>query len=180
LLTSWLILFAFIVATIDTKKCGFFTQERVGERGQIFKVIKIRSMRDISGINTMVTTAKDPRITKVGRFLRKSKLDELPQLINIILGQMSFVGPRPDVDEVIDALPEKDRERLLSVKPGITGPATLKYRDEEKILAQADDPEAYNLEIILKDKAIINKEYVDNYSLKKDLQYIIQTVLKTG
>jgi len=176
-LLGWIILVAFILATIDTRKNGFFTQERIGKNGKIFKVIKIRTMRELPGFDTTVTTQRDPRITRLGAVLRKTKIDELPQLINVLLGQMSFVGPRPDVPGYADKLPEEDRRVILSVRPGITGPATLKYRAEEEILATVDDPETYNREVIFPDKVRINREYVENYSFINDLRYIWATIM---
>jgi lipopolysaccharide/colanic/teichoic acid biosynthesis glycosyltransferase len=140
-----------------------------------FKVIKLRTMRNIASINTTVTSLNDPRITPLGHFLRKTKIDELPQLINVFLGQMSFVGPRPDVPGFADRLMGEDRI-ILSVRPGITGPATLKYREEEELLAGQDNPEKYNDEIIFPDKVRLNREYVANYSFWKDIQYIYQTI----
>lgn len=175
ILTGWIIILAYIAASIDTKKRGFFTQERIGRRGIPFKVIKIRTMRDIPSVNTTVTALNDPRITLLGRFFRKTKIDELPQLINVFLGQMSFVGPRPDVAGFADKLMREDRI-ILSVRPGITGPATLKYREEEELLAAQDDPEKFNDEVIFPDKVRLNREYVVNYSFWKDIQYIYQTI----
>ena len=175
LLTWWIILIAWIIATIDTGENGFFIQDRVGKDGKIFKLIKIRTMRKVPDFNTTVTTDRDPRITKAGRFFRKTKIDELPQLINVLKGDMSFVGPRPDVPGYADKLTGDDRV-ILSVRPGITGPATLKYRNEEDILSEQDDPEKYNNEVIWPDKVRINKEYVNNYSFWKDLKYIYKTI----
>jgi lipopolysaccharide/colanic/teichoic acid biosynthesis glycosyltransferase len=175
-LTGWLIGLAYILASIDTGKSGFFIQERVGREGRRFNVIKIRTMRDAVEISTNVTTARDPRITRLGRFFRRTKIDELPQLINVLLGQMSFVGPRPDVPGFADQLTGADR-LILTVRPGITGPATLRFRDEEKLLARQPDPEAYNREVIYPEKVRLNREYVEHYSFARDLQYIIQTIL---
>jgi len=176
-LTGWIIILAYIAASIDTNRNGFFTQERIGKGGMPFKVIKIRTMRDIPYFNTMVTALNDPRITPLGRFLRKTKIDELPQLINIFLGQMGFVGPRPDVAGYADKLMGEDRV-ILSVRPGITGPATLKYRREEELLADQGDPEKYNDEVIFPDKVRLNREYVVNYSFWKDIIYIYRTVFR--
>jgi len=178
ILTGWLIALAYVVSTIDTGKSGFFIQERVGMNGRIFKLIKIRTMRERNDINTNVTTRSDPRITKLGALFRRYKIDELPQLINIILGHMSFVGPRPDVPGFADKLKGNDRV-ILSVRPGITGPATLKYRDEEEILASKENPEEYNQKIIFPDKVRINKNYVENYRLRDDFYYIWATIFGT-
>jgi len=173
--TWWIILPAFIIATIDTRKYGFFTQLRIGMNGKHFQVIKIRTMRDIPSFTTCVTTSQDPRITRFGKFLRKTKIDELTQLINVFLGQMSVVGPRPDVPGFADSLNGEDRI-FLSIRPGITGPATLKYRNEEELLAQQQDPEQYNLKVIFPDKVRINLEYIETYSFWKDIKYIFQTI----
>ncbi|WP_026279624.1 sugar transferase [Thioalkalivibrio sp. ALgr3] len=175
LFTFWLIALAWVLATIDTRQNGFFVQERVGRHGRVFRVVKIRTMRPSRVHTTTVTTGHDPRITPLGRFFRRTKIDELPQLINVLLGQMSFVGPRPDVPGFADALEGEDR-LILTVRPGITGPATLKYRDEESMLDSVEDPAAYNREVIFPDKVRINREYVQNWSLRKDLGYIWRTV----
>lgn len=176
ILFGWLLFLGWLASTIDTRKNGFFLQNRVGLHGKLFKVIKIRTMRDIPGIHNTVTALDDPRITRVGKLLRKTKIDELPQLINVLLGQMSFVGPRPDVPGFADQLADKDKI-ILSVRPGITGPATLKYRNEEQMLSQVADPERYNSEVIFPDKVKINKSYVTNYSFSKDLYYIFKTII---
>ncbi len=159
--TGWIIPPAFLVATWDTRKNGFFLQKRVGEGGRVFKGIKIRTMKEIPSFNTVVTTDLDPRITHLGRILRKTKTDELPQLINVFLGQMSIVGPRPDVPGFADSLDGEDKV-ILSVRPGITGPATLRFRNEEALLAGQKDPEGYNREVIFPEKVRLNREYVEN------------------
>jgi lipopolysaccharide/colanic/teichoic acid biosynthesis glycosyltransferase len=175
LLSSWLILLAWIAATITTGYNGFFTQVRIGRHGRPFHVVKLRTMSVQQEPGTTVTTKADPRITPLGRFLRKTKVDELPQLLNVLVGDMSLVGPRPDVPGFADKL-EGDDRIVLSVRPGITGPATLKYRNEEELLAEQDDPEAYNRDVIYADKVKINREYVEKYRFVKDLKYIYQTV----
>jgi len=154
----------------------FYKQERVGLEGRVFKLLKFRTMvTEADKIGTSVTTKNDPRITVVGRFLRRFKLDELPQLINVIKGDMSFVGPRPDVPGFADKLEGEDRI-ILSVRPGITGPATLKYRNEEELLAKQADPDKFNAEVIYRDKIRINREYVKNHNFLMDMRYILQTV----
>ena len=174
LLITWpIILIAWIIASIETKSNGFFLQKRVGKDGKLFTIIKIKTMYPNKG--SYVTTANDERITKSGRFFRKYKIDELPQLINVLKGDMSFVGPRPDVPGYADKLEGEDRI-ILSVRAGITGPATLKYKNEEEILAKVDNPEEYNDNVIWPDKVKINKEYIKNWSFKKDLEYIIKTI----
>ncbi len=173
--TWWIILFSYILASRDTDQSGFFKQMRVGKNGKLFEVIKIRTMKPDEQITTVVTTEKDSRITRLGHFWRKSKIDELPQLINVFKGEMSFVGPRPDVPGFADLLTGEDR-LVLSIRPGVTGPATLKYRNEEALLSQVDDPEVYNQEVIYPDKVQINLNYVKKYSFMKDVKYIFQTV----
>lgn len=176
LLMLWpVILLGWLAATLDTGANGFFTQTRVGRHGRPFTVVKLRTMRAVPG--TTVTTARDPRITRLGAFLRRFKLDELPQLWNVLRGEMSLVGPRPDVPGFLDRVPAQHR-RLLDLRPGITGPATLKYRDEETILAAVPDPELYNAEVIWPDKVRINLEYLDSWSFRTDLRLIWRTVVR--
>ncbi|WP_375177551.1 sugar transferase [Marinobacter mobilis] len=175
--TWWLILMAFVAASLDTRSNGFFVQRRVGKDGKVFQVVKIKTMRPHNKTTTTVTCSGDPRITPLGRFFRKTKIDELPQLWNVLLGQMSFVGPRPDVPGYADQLTGVDRA-ILSLRPGITGPATLKYRDEEELLATQDDPERYNREVIYPDKVKINLQYIREWSFRGDLDCILATVLR--
>ena len=171
---SPIILCAIILAAIDTRASGIFRQKRVGRDGRLFDVVKVRTMRPVAG--TVVTTSNDPRITPVGARLRKLKLDELPQLWNVLKGEMSLVGPRPDVPGYLDKLTGEDRV-LLTLRPGITGPATLKYRNEEELLAGVSDPETYYDEVIWPDKVRINKAYLENWSFSSDLGYLLKTVL---
>ncbi|RXE48153.1 sugar transferase [Chromohalobacter israelensis] len=175
-LSGWLILLAWLAASFDTRSNGFFVQQRVGKDGRLFRVVKIKTMRPSRELNTTVTRSGDPRITPLGRFFRKAKIDELPQLWNVLWGDMSFVGPRPDVPGFADSLVGEER-CLLSIRPGITGPATLKYRNEEELLAAAEDPEAYNRDVIWPDKVRINLEYIRDWSLTADLRYIWKTVV---
>lgn len=172
----FVIVFCYVLATIDTRTNGFFVQKRVGRNGRPSFFIKLRTMRVDPSHQTTVTTDYDPRITRLGRLFRKTKIDELPQLIHVLLGQMSFVGPRPDVPGYADRL-EGDDRIILSVRPGITGPATLKYRDEEALLAAQNDPERYNDEVLWPDKVRLNREYVESWSFSRDLYYIGRTVL---
>ena len=172
----WLMLLAWIVATVETRSNGLFVQKRVGLNGKLFSVYKIKTMKQIDGLETTVTTSQDRRITKSGAFFRKTKIDELPQLFNVLFGSMSFVGPRPDVEGFADRL-EGDDRIILSIRPGITGPASLKYKNEEEILSKQKDPEKYNLEVIWPDKVRINKEYIKHWSIKKDMEYILKTVI---
>lgn len=175
-MTWWLIVLAWLAASIDTHSNGFFTQQRVGKGGKLFTVIKIKTMRPIKNISTTVTQQNDPRITRIGAILRRTKIDELPQLWNVLVGNMSFVGPRPDVEGFADQLKGEERA-ILSIRPGITGPATIKYHNEEKLLASVEDPEAYNANVIWPDKVRINLEYIRHWSLRKDIEYILKTVV---
>lgn len=175
LVSGLIIITAWLIATLDTRSNGFFIQQRVGQDGVVFNVVKIKTMRPNKNINTTITQRDDPRITSLGAFFRKSKIDELPQLWNVLKGEMSFVGPRPDVPGFADTL-EGEERAMLSIRPGITGPATLKYRDEEELLAAQNDPEAYNQNVIWPDKVAINLEYIRNWSLMQDIKYIVKTV----
>lgn len=175
LILTWpIIIFAYILASIDTRSNGFFTQKRIGKEAKAFSVIKIKTMRPHALFTTTVTSSADPRITATGKFFRLTKIDELPQLINVLLGDMSMVGPRPDVPGYADQLQGEDKI-ILSVRPGITGPASLKYKDEETLLAQQEDPKRYNDEIIWPDKVCINRQYILEWSFSKDLYYLWRT-----
>jgi lipopolysaccharide/colanic/teichoic acid biosynthesis glycosyltransferase len=164
------------IILIDSKGPVLFRQKRVGKDGRIFTIFKFRTMTLNDGVNT-VTSRTDGRITRSGLFLRKWKLDELPELINVLSGDMSFVGPRPDVPGYADRLVGEDRKILL-LRPGITGPATLKYLDEEEILSGVSDPQHYNDEIIFPDKVRINLKYLENFSFAGDLRIIFHTLIR--
>jgi lipopolysaccharide/colanic/teichoic acid biosynthesis glycosyltransferase len=172
------ILILILLATFSTGKYGLFIQERIGKNAEIFKMYKIRSMKTGKETVTTITKAGDSRIPAFGRFLRKYKLDELPQLFNVLIGDMSFVGPRPDVRGYADELQGKDRI-ILSVKPGITGPATIRFKNEEEILAKQKDPERYNDEVIWPEKVKINIQYIENWTLWKDIKYIFKTIFNS-
>ena len=164
---------------VSSKGTVFFLQERIGKNGRIFKILKFRTMvmgAEKTGDGLFVFGTNDGRITKIGKILRKTSLDEIPQLINVIKGDMSFVGPRPDVPGYADRLQGADRE-VLSLKPGITGPASLKYRNEEELLALQDNPQRYNDEVIFPDKVRINREYMRHWSFGLDMKIIIYTLL---
>ncbi len=163
-----------LLASFSTRSFGIFSQKRVGKDSKLFTLYKIKSMRK-NVAEHHVTTANDMRVTKFGKFLRRSKLDELPQLYNVLIGDMSFVGPRPDVEGYADELKGEDRI-VLSVKPAITGPATIKFADEEIILAEQENPLEYNDTVLWPQKVAINKEYIQNWSLTKDLGYVFETV----
>ncbi len=166
------ILVLVLISTIDTKSFGIFTQRRVGQHGKLFQIFKLRTLRN----ETHNLGHLDKSATQFGKFLRRTKLDELPQLFNVLIGDMSFVGPRPDVQGFADELTGDDRI-VLRVKPGITGPATLKYKDEEILLSQQSDPETYNRTIIWVDKVEINKKYVQNWSFCLDLSFISKSII---
>ena len=151
-----------------------FTQRRVGQHGRLFTMYKFRSMTVGHG-GSSVSVAGESRITLLGAKLRKYKLDELPELWNVLVGDMIFVGPRPDVPGYADKLMSDDR-RMLLLKPGITGPASLKYRNEEELLAGQADPQKYNDEVLFPDKVRINIEYLDNWSFWYDIKIIVYTV----
>jgi len=176
LLLLWpIILMFWIFATIDTRSNGFYLQSRIGRGGRKFKVIKIKTMINSFYDDKNITLKNDPRVTRFGGFLRSYKIDELPQLINVLIGQMSFVGPRPDVEGYADKL-EGNEKLILSVRPGITGPASIKYYNEEEILMNQIDPYDFNDKIIWPDKVKINMQYIKNWSLKKDIYFIFKTL----
>ena len=169
------ILVGWCLAAYSTRANGFFVHRRVGKDGKMFPMFKLRSMREVAGVTTCVTADNDIRITRIGRWLRKFKIDELPQLANVLLGHMSLVGPRPDMPGFLDALEGEDRV-LLTLRPGITGPASIAFRDEDDLLASVEDPEDYSDNVIWPEKVRINKDYIRNYSLLGDLKLIWQTV----
>jgi len=170
------ILLCWVVAALDTRSNGFFIQKRVGRHGRIIHVCKIKTMHPGDSGRSPIASKNISSISRSGRFFRKYKLDELPQLFNVLAGSMSLVGPRPDVPGYADRLQGEDRVILL-LRPGITGPASIKYKDEESILGAVDDPDAYNDRIIWPDKVNINREYFSNYSLLRDVRYIVHTIL---
>ena len=177
LLLLWPVLLV-VAILIKVKMPGgpaLFTQQRVGRHGRVFRIYKFRTMTVGHG-GSSVSVKGESRITALGVHLRRWKLDELPELWNVLKGDMSFVGPRPDVPGYADQLQGDDR-RMLQLRPGITGPATLKYRNEEELLASVDDPIRYNDEVIFPDKVRLNLYYLDHYSFLKDLQMIACTVL---
>lgn len=153
----------------------FFCQQRVGRHGRLFLMYKFRTM-NINHGGSSVSVAGESRITPLGKTLRKYKLDELPELWNVFIGDMSFVGPRPDVPGYADMLTGENRDILL-LRPGITGPASLKYRNEEELLATVPDPQKYNDTVLFPDKVRINLYYLHHLSLIDDLKMILCTVL---
>jgi lipopolysaccharide/colanic/teichoic acid biosynthesis glycosyltransferase len=178
-LVGWLLGIAALCAHWDTGRTGIFRQQRIGRFGCLFWLYKIRTMRDLPGVTTTVTTCNDPRITRLGHVLRRWKIDELPQLVNVLRGDMSLVGPRPEVPAYLEQI-RQAAPLVLSVRPGITGPASIKYRHEEQMLAAHEDAVAFNDQVIFPDKLRINEAYVRNHSVLMDLYYLWQTAWPAG
>ena len=149
-------------------------QWRIGKDAKPFRIFKFRTMHQ-QAQGDSVTIAGDPRVTRIGHWLRHSKMDCLTELINVLIGQMSFVGPRPDVPGYADQL-QGDNRRILQLRPGITGPASIKYRNEEEMLAQQVDPKWYNDNVIWPDKVRINLDYLDHWTFLGDIKLIFKTV----
>ena len=161
-----------VIASFSTGMIGLFQQQRIGQHGKRFTLFKIRTLKG-KAHEDLVEIKENG--TKFGNWLRESKLDEIPQIYNVLLGNMSWVGPRPDVPGYADTLTGSDTI-ILSLKPGITGPATIKYRNENKLLMQQVNPKKYNDEVIWPDKVAINKKYIKNWSLQKDIGYLFASV----
>ena len=174
-----LLIFVSLAIKIGSSGPIFFSQKRVGKDGKLFTLVKFRSMTVQQDSSSTATARGDVRITKIGAFLRKFKLDELPELWNVVMGEMSLVGPRPDVPGYADSLKGTDRN-MLKLRPGITGTASLKYANEEEILAAQEDPQKYNDEVIFPDKVIVNLEYYENQSLWLDIKIIFATIFRTS
>ncbi|WP_264566702.1 sugar transferase [Flavobacterium sp. N3904] len=166
-LFSWLLFIAWFLAVIDTRTNGIFTQDRIGQFGKLFRIYKLRTMQ----INQ---NSEDFRISKLGRILRTYKLDELPQLINVLKGDMSIVGPRPDISGYYDLL-EGEERKILELKPGLTSLASLKYFDEDELLKQQDFPLEYNDTVLFPDKVKLNLCYYYHHSIFGDLKIIFHT-----
>lgn len=159
---------------LDSRGPAFFRQERVGLNGRTFRIHKFRTMQNVHD-GRLVSATGDARVTRVGRFLRKSKLDELPQFIDVLRGEMSLVGPRPELPVYVAQWAPELRGVILSVRPGITDPASIEFRNEADELALASDPEAYYVEELLPRKAAAYVEYVRTRSTGKDLVVLAQT-----
>ena len=172
LLALPILLVLVLFATLDTRQWGWFTQKRIGRHGKPFTCYKIRTLKGSrhSSVHEMMSSA-----SAFGRWLRTTKLDELPQLVNVVLGQMSLVGPRPDLPGYADKLEGEDRI-ILELRPGLTGPAAIKYRNEEALLATLPDPKQYNDTVLWPDKVSIHKSYYHNWSLWGDLGYLWHTI----
>ncbi|MCL1067043.1 sugar transferase [Shewanella olleyana] len=173
---SPVICIGWLFATFSTKSNGFFVQKRVGLNGSIFYVYKLKTMVSVSENTSSITALNESRITKTGQILRKYKIDELPQLFNVLLGQMSLVGPRPDVPGYADCLIGDDRA-ILSLRPGITGLATLHFKNEEEILLKVEDPKTFNDSVIFPLKTKINLNYLQEHTMKLDIDLILITVI---
>lgn len=175
LIISPLFLIVAIWIKLDSPGPIFYRQVRVGRYNKDFRIFKFRSMRIGSDKGSLVTIGgRDPRITRSGYFIRKFKIDELPQLINVLVGDMSLVGPRPEVRHYVNYWTE-EQMHVLDVRPGITDPASIKFRNENELLAQAEDPEKYYIEVIMQDKIKLYLEYVANHNLWYDIKLIFQT-----
>lgn len=165
-----------LLIVIDSGFPIFFLQKRIGRDAKEFNIIKFRTMKK-NNENIAITVSDDSRITRIGKYLRKTKIDELPEILNVLFGQMSFVGPRPDVKGYADKLKGANR-KILALRPGITGPASLKYYNEEYILSQKSNPKKYNDEVIFPDKVKINMDYFHNRSFFLDLKIIFATIFR--
>ena len=173
------VLFA-IAIKIKTGSDGpvFFKQIRVGEKNNEFEILKFRTMVvDAEKLGRQITVGNDNRITKIGAFLRKYKLDELPQLINVFKGDMSLVGPRPEVPRYVK-LYNDEQKKVLEVKPGITDLASIRYRDENELLGEAENPDDFYINTIMPDKLALNLEYINNNNLFVDIYIILRTIVK--
>ena len=175
LIISPLFLIVAIWIKLDSPGPIFYRQVRVGRYNKDFRIFKFRSMRVGSDKGSLVTIGgRDPRITRSGYFIRKFKIDELPQLINVLVGDMSLVGPRPEVRHYVNYWTE-EQMHVLDVRPGITDPASIKFRNENELLAQAEDPEKYYIEVIMQEKIKLYLDYVAKNSLWYDIKLIFQT-----
>lgn len=167
-----------IAIKIDSRGSILFLQKRVGKDGKEFNIYKFRTMvTDAEKLGKQITIGNDSRITKVGAFLRKFKIDELPQLFNVLLGDMSLVGPRPEVPKYV-ALYNNEQKKVLSIRPGITDMASLRYKDENDILGKVDNPEEYYINVIMKDKLSLNLEYIEKSNVFFDIYLIVKTIIK--
>jgi lipopolysaccharide/colanic/teichoic acid biosynthesis glycosyltransferase len=167
-----------VLIKLDSPGPVFFKQKRMGKGFRPFQILKFRTMtHNAERAGGLITFARDPRVTRIGRVLRKTKIDEIPQLINVLKGEMSLVGPRPEVPRYVQAF-QKEYEEILKVRPGMTDLASLKYRNEEAILGQSDNPEEEYIKHVLPDKIRLAKEYVQHSSFLFDLSLILKTMFK--
>lgn len=178
LVLSPLFLIIYILIIIESKGGGFYSQTRVGKNGIPFAIYKFRSMRTDADKHGLITVGgRDPRITRIGYYIRKYKIDELPQLWNVLVGDMSLVGPRPEVQKYVDLYTEEQR-KVLSVRPGITDYASIEYVDENILLAKSDDPDKTYIEVVMPAKIVLNMKYINNKSLKEYFKIIFLTLAK--
>ena len=177
ILLSPFLFFISILIKISSDGSILFVQERVGKNGILFKMIKFRTMYKDHNDNNTISVKGDSRITKLGYFLRKYKIDELPELINVLYGDMSLVGPRPDVKGYADKLTGDDR-KILKLRPGITGPASVKFINEELLLSKQENPKYYNDNVIYPEKVRINLDYFYNNSIWIDFKIIFATIFR--
>ena len=177
IITSPIFLSVAIILKLQKQEL-FFIQERVGLNQGTVKIYKFTTMRKGSEKQGLVTSFNDPRIIPLGKFLRRAKINEIPQLINILRGDMSFVGPRPLLRSEVEEYPPLMRKKIYSVRPGLTGYGSLEFSDEERLLAEVDDAEKYYFEVIQPKKAELESQYVDNFSLILDLSIVFRTVPK--
>lgn len=164
-----------ILIKLDSAGPVLYRQTRVGRGGSTFEILKFRSMY-VDNVGMSITVGRDPRITRIGGFLRRYKIDELPQLLNVVVGDMSLVGPRPEVPEYAHVYPEQ--ERVWSVRPGITDPTSISLRNEAEVLAQVDDPDRYYREVLLRRKTEAYLAYIERASLRYDVSVILHTLWK--
>ena len=173
---SWLFVFVALWVGLSSRGGVFYRQRRVGRYNRDFTIYKFRSMRVNSDSQGLLTIGgRDGRITKAGVFIRKYKLDELPQLFNVLRGDMSFVGPRPEVRKYVELYTE-EQKKVLTVRPGITSLSSIKYRNENEILSRSDNPEQYYIDVIMQDKLAIELDYLEQRSLLTDIKVIFQTI----
>jgi lipopolysaccharide/colanic/teichoic acid biosynthesis glycosyltransferase len=177
LVLSPLLLLAALLIKLDSRGPILFKQERVGQKFRPFSIYKFRTMREGSDGKSSLTIGADPRITRIGKYLRASKIDELPQLINVLKGDMSVVGPRPEVPRYVELF-RPDYEHILTVRPGLTDLASVKYSDEASILGQSLNPEGDYIARLLPDKIRLAKEYIDRSSFTFDAKLIVETLIK--
>ena len=173
---AWLFVFVALWVGLSSRGGVFYRQRRVGRCNRDFTIYKFRSMRVNSDRQGLLTIGgRDGRITKAGVFIRKYKLDELPQLFNVLRGDMSFVGPRPEVRKYVELYTE-EQKKVLIVRPGITSLSSIKYRNENEILSRSDNPEQYYIDVIMQDKLAIELDYLEQRSLLTDIKVIFQTI----
>lgn len=178
LVLSPLFLIVYIVIVVGSKGGGFYCQQRVGLNGKDFKLIKFRSMRVGADKDSLITVGgRDPRITRIGYFIRKFKIDELPQLFNVLKDDMSLVGPRPEVRKYVDLYTD-EQKKVLSVRPGITDYASIEYVDENEILGKVDNPDEVYIKQIMPDKIKLNMKYIENKSVKEYFKIVFMTIAK--